>query len=122
MPYYVQYGAAAILATMEISVEEVKRRLDSGEKKALVDVREPFEFAEARIDTAELIPMNTVPDRLADLRERAETAPVVVLCHHGVRSLRVVEWLRRQGLLNCWSMEGGIDLWSLAIDPRVPRY
>ena len=107
---------------MEISVQEVKRRLDSGEKLALIDVREPFEFAAARLESAELIPMNTVPERLDDLRAKAAGAPLVVLCHHGVRSLNVVAWLRRQGVENCWSMAGGIDLWSLAVDPSVPRY
>jgi rhodanese-related sulfurtransferase len=107
---------------MEISVEEVKRRLDAGEAMALVDVREPFEFSAAKIEGFELVPMNTVPDRLEELRQKAEAAPLVVLCHHGVRSLRVVEWLRRQGVTNSWSVEGGIDLWSMAVDPSVPRY
>jgi rhodanese-related sulfurtransferase len=107
---------------MEITVEEVKRRRDAGEQMALVDVREPFEFEAAHLEGAELIPMNTIADHLAEVRRKAEAAPVVVLCHHGVRSLRVVEWLRRQGVENCWSMEGGIDLWSLLVDPRVPRY
>lgn len=107
---------------MELSVEDVKRRLDAGGPLALIDVREPFEFAIARIEGADLIPMNAVPDRLADLRARAEAAALVVYCHHGVRSLRVVEWLRRQGLVDCWSMAGGIDRWSLSVDPAVPRY
>jgi rhodanese-related sulfurtransferase len=107
---------------MEISVQEVKRRLDAGEKLSLIDVREPFEFDAARLEPAELIPMNTIPEHLEDLRGKAVVAPLVVLCHHGVRSLNVVAWLRRQGVENCWSMEGGIDLWSLAIDPVVPRY
>jgi rhodanese-related sulfurtransferase len=107
---------------MEVTPEDVKRRLDAGETLALIDVREPFEHAVARIDGAELIPMQTVPDRLDALREKAAAGPVIVLCHHGVRSLNVVHWLRRQGIENCWSMAGGIDLWSLAVDPSVPRY
>lgn len=107
---------------MEVTVEDVKRRLDAGEALALIDVREPFEHAVARIAGAELIPMQTVPDRLEELREKAAQSPLIVLCHHGVRSLNVVHWLRRQGVESCWSMEGGIDLWSLAVDPAVPRY
>lgn len=107
---------------MEVNPEEVKRRLDAGETLSLVDVREPFEHAVARIDGAELIPMQTIPEHVDALREKAASAPLIVLCHHGVRSLNVVHWLRRQGIENCWSMAGGIDLWSLAVDPSVPRY
>jgi rhodanese-related sulfurtransferase len=107
---------------MEIAVEAVRSRIAAGERLALIDVREPFEFEAARIDGAELIPMNTIPEHLDELRSRAAETPLIVLCHHGVRSLNVVGWLRRQGVENCWSMQGGIDLWSLAIDPDVPRY
>jgi rhodanese-related sulfurtransferase len=107
---------------MEVTPEEVKRWLDSGQPVALVDVREPFEHAVARIEGADLIPMNTIPGHLDELREKAARERVIVICHHGVRSLNVVNWLRQQGLENCWSMSGGIDLWSLSIDPAVPRY
>ena len=62
------------------------------------------------------------PSTCRRLQEQARQAPLIVFCHHGVRSLNVVNWLRRQGVENCWSMAGGIDLWSLAIDPGVPRY
>ena len=105
---------------MEISPQEVKRRLDAGEKLRLIDVREPFEFEQARIEGAELIPMRSVWQLLASLE--SEEKPIVVFCHHGVRSLQVVGWLRQQGVENCASMSGGIDQWSLAIDPKVPRY
>lgn len=107
---------------MEITVQDLKRRLDAGEPLALVDVREPFEHAAARIEGAELFPMNTIAEHLEELRAKAAEAPLMVLCHHGVRSLNVVAWLRRQGVGNCWSVQGGIDLWSLAIDRSVPRY
>jgi rhodanese-related sulfurtransferase len=107
---------------MEVTAQEVKRRLDTGEPLALIDVREPFEYRLAHLEAAELIPMQTIPDHLATLREKAAAAPLIVLCHHGVRSLNVVHWLRRQGVENCWSLAGGIDEWSLTIDPKVPRY
>jgi rhodanese-related sulfurtransferase len=106
----------------EISPPEVKRRLDAGEKLHLIDVREPTEFALARIDGSQLIPMRQVPGELQTLEGRADEAPLIVFCHHGVRSLNVVNWLRGQGLDACQSMAGGIDAWSLAIDPSVPRY
>jgi len=85
-----------------------------------VDVRETFEFQQARIEGSELIPMRTVPQALPSFE--SEPSPVIVFCHHGVRSLQVVSWLREQGVESCSSMEGGIDRWSLEIDPAVPRY
>ncbi|MGA3188326.1 MAG: rhodanese-like domain-containing protein [Bryobacteraceae bacterium] len=106
----------------EITASEVKRRMDAGEKLHLIDVREPNEFAMARIKGSELIPMRQVPGELQMLEGRADEAPLIVFCHHGVRSLNVVNWLRQQGLDACQSMAGGIDAWSLVVDPSVPRY
>ena len=94
--------------------------MDSGKRLRLVDVREPVEFNAASIDGAELIPMRSVPNALP-LFEKEEN-PIVVYCHHGVRSLNVVNGLREQGVSACQSMAGGIDRWSLQIDPSVPRY
>lgn len=105
---------------MEITPQEVQRRLSAGEKLRLIDVREPFEFQQARIEGAELIPMRTIPKALALFEE--EENPIVVVCHHGMRSLQVVGWLREQGVENCTSMAGGIDRWSIEVDPNVPRY
>jgi rhodanese-related sulfurtransferase len=107
---------------LEISPQEVKRRLDAGEKLHLIDVREPFEFAQARIEGAVLVPMRQVPGELQDLEARADEGPLIVYCHHGVRSLNVVHWLREQGVEECISMTGGIDAWSINVDPAVPRY
>ena len=107
---------------METSPREVKARLAAGEKLRLIDVREPFEFELARIAGAELIPMNTVPAELQKLDALADNQTLIVYCHHGVRSLNVVNWLREQGVEACQSMSGGIDQWSWEIDPAVPRY
>ena len=108
------------MTPLQITPREVKQRLDAGEKLRLVDVRETFEFQQAHIEGSELIPMRTVPQALSTFEE--ETVPAIVFCHHGVRSLQVVSWLREQGVESCSSMEGGIDRWSLEIDPAVPRY
>jgi rhodanese-related sulfurtransferase len=108
------------MVPLQITPGEVKQRLDSGEKLRLVDVRETFEFQQAHIEGSELIPMRTVPGALSTFEE--ETRPMIVFCHHGMRSLQVVSWLREQGVESCSSMEGGIDRWSLEIDPTVPRY
>lgn len=106
----------------EVTPTEVHQRLANGEKLFLIDVRRPDEFQITRIEGTELIPMDTVPSRLSHLEELADTAPVVVFCHHGVRSANVVNWLRGQGVADCQSMAGGIDRWSTDVDPAVPRY
>lgn len=106
----------------EITPQEVKRRLDAGEPLQLIDCREPHEFALARIEGGELIPMRAIAAELPQLQSRAAQGPLIVYCHHGMRSLRVVQWLREQGLEACQSMNGGIDAWSLQIDGSVPRY
>jgi len=108
--------------SLEVEPQEVKRRLDSGEKLHLIDVREPHEFAQAKIDGATLIRMRAVPGELQDLEARADEGTLIVYCHHGVRSLSVVNWLREQGISACQSMAGGIEAWSIRIDPAVPRY
>ena len=107
---------------LEIAPVEVKRRLDAGEKLHLIDVREPHEYATARIAGAELMPMRSVPANLQSLEAKADECALIIVCHHGVRSLQVANWLREQGVAECQSMAGGIDLWSCAVDPAVPRY
>lgn len=107
--------------SLEILPAEAARLLADG-KAVLIDVREPHEYQLARIDGAQLIPMHTVPQRLQELEAAADEKLLIVYCHHGVRSLSVVEWLRRQGVDQCTSLIGGIDLWSRQIDPQVPRY
>lgn len=107
---------------LEITPAEVRRRLEQGEKLVLIDVREPEEFQVARIEGSELIPMGTVPAQLSALEAKSDAGLLVVFCHHGVRSLNVANWLRNKGVENCRSMAGGIDRWSVEVDPGVPRY
>jgi rhodanese-related sulfurtransferase len=91
------------------------------EKKArFIDVREPWEFATAKIEGSELMPMGDVPSRAHQELDPEER--VIVLCHHGVRSLNTTVWLRNQGFEQAQSLRGGIDAWSAEIDPLVPRY
>lgn len=105
----------------EIPAADYARHRADPEPPLLLDCREPDEHAIARIEEARLIPMREIPERLAEL-EPWRTRPIVVHCHHGVRSLRVVQWLRQQGFEKAQSMRGGIDAWSLEVDPTVPRY
>lgn len=86
----------------------------------LLDVREPWEAQRASLPGAILMPMGDVPSRAF-----AELDPdhhIVVLCHHGQRSLSVAMWLRAQGFDYAQSLAGGIDAWSCSIDPTIPRY
>ncbi len=106
----------------EIHPNEVKAQLDAGASIKLIDVREVKEHQICSIAGAELIPMGTVPQHLSRLEDEAEDAKLVIFCHHGMRSLNVVAWLREKGLSNCVSMSGGIDAWSLLVDASVPRY
>ena len=105
---------------LEISPAAVQERLSQGSACRLIDVREPDEHAVCHIEGAQLIPMRTIPQNLKQLDDDGPL--LVIFCHHGVRSLSVVDWLRRQGLENCQSMAGGIDRWSLQIDAAIPRY
>ena len=107
---------------LEIAPYEVRRRIAAHEPVTLIDVREPTEYQLARIEGAELIPMRTVPASLQHLEAESDRGPLIVYCHHGVRSLNVVNWLREQGISNAQSMAGGIDRWSREIDPSVPLY
>jgi rhodanese-related sulfurtransferase len=104
---------------LEILPLEVKQRLDKGEKLLLVDVREPQEYAICHIDGSVLIPMGTIP---ANLQKLDTDDDVICFCHHGMRSMDGANWLRAQGVKSAKSMSGGIDRWSVEIDPKVPRY
>ena len=107
---------------LETTPRDVKKRLDAGERLYLIDVREPYEHQQANIAGAELIPMRNIPANLQQIDAKADEAPVIVFCHHGMRSLQTVNWLREQGVAACQSMAGGIDRWSCEVDPSVRRY
>jgi rhodanese-related sulfurtransferase len=105
----------------EISPSELSTKLAAGKPDELIllDVREPWEYATAKIESSVLMPMGEIPARLQELDPDAH---IVTICHAGVRSMNVAVWLRNQGLERVQSLRGGIDAWSQEIDPRVPRY
>ena len=107
---------------LETTVKDVKRRIDSGEKLVFIDVREPEEYAISKIPGSELVPMRAVPANLQSLEAKSDGGVLVIYCHHGMRSLQVANWLREQGVVECQSMSGGIEAWSLEVDPSIPRY
>jgi rhodanese-related sulfurtransferase len=103
----------------EISLFEAAGLLT--EKKArLIDVREPWEFSAAHIDGSVLMPMGDVPSRAHQELDPEER--LVIVCHHGQRSLNVAVWLRNQGFEQAQSLRGGIDAWAVQMDPSVGRY
>jgi rhodanese-related sulfurtransferase len=104
----------------EITPEEVKGKLDAAESFTLLDVREPWEFETAKISGAKLMPMGDVPSRAH--QELDPDEHIVVMCHHGVRSMNVTAWLRQQGFEKVQSMRGGIDAWSRNVDRNVAKY
>jgi rhodanese-related sulfurtransferase len=104
----------------EISSSQVKSLQKRGEQLTLLDVREPWEWDTARIEGSKHIPMGDIPARVH--QELDPDDHIIVVCHHGVRSLTVTNWLRQQGFEKVQSMRGGIDGWSRTVDPKVPLY
>ena len=107
--------------SLEVDVATVQNWLRTRSDMTLLDCREPEEYEVAKIDGAVLIPMSRWAEASGQL-EALAGRHLVVHCHHGVRSLRVVNWLRAHGFPSAQSMAGGIDAWSIEVDPLVPRY
>src|SRR6201982_48554 len=104
----------------EITPEEVKVKLDQGEEFTVLDVRWPWECETSHMAGAKLMPMGDVPSRANQELDPEEH--IVVVCHHGVRSMNVTAWLRQQGFEKAQSLGGGIDAWSRRVDRKVPLY
>lgn len=104
---------------MQISITDYAALRERGDDHILLDVREPQELATCRLEGSLDIPMMQVPQRVAELpRDRT----IVVMCHHGGRSMQVTQFLLGQGFDNVLNLDGGIDQWSVQIDPSLPRY
>ena len=104
----------------EITVEQLNNMRQANEAIVIVDVREPWEYSTAKIEGSKHIPMADVPARYN--QELDPDDHIVVVCHHGVRSMNVTAWLRQQGFDRVQSLRGGIDRWAREIDPKVPVY
>ena len=94
-------------------------RLAKQPGNVLLDVREPYELAICQIAGSLQIPMGNIPGRLAEIPRDQR---ILVLCHHGARSMRVTEWLRANGYANASNIAGGIEAWAENIDPSLARY
>ena len=104
----------------EITDTDLKSLLDSGAEITLLDVREPWEYSASYMPGSKHIPMGDIPARFN--QELDPDSHIVVVCHHGVRSLSVTAWLRQQGFEKVQSLRGGIDRWAREIDPSIPVY
>ena len=103
----------------EISATELKARRDRGEKPLVIDVREGWELQLASIPDVVHVPMNELPERLAEFSREAET---IVMCHAGGRSMRVAQFLSNQGFTSVANLTGGISAWSESVDATIPQY
>jgi rhodanese-related sulfurtransferase len=103
----------------EIKVQDAAALLQDSRTR-LIDVREPWEYATASIQGSLLMPMGDVPSRAN--QELDPDDRLLILCHHGARSLSVTSWLRQQGFESAQSVAGGIEAWSREVDPGIPRY
>lgn len=102
-----------------LSPKDVKAKLDRGDQVVLLDVREPYEVEMAHIEGAVVIPSDDVAARALELPKDKE---LVVFCHHGGRAIMAAFVLKRKGFTKVAVMAGGIDAWSIQVDPAVPRY
>lgn len=105
----------------QIRPDELKQWLDDPQRQPplLLDVREPWEFDRCHIPNARLVPMGSIPNRLAELDAQRET---VVICHHGVRSYHVARFLEHNGFKNVINLSGGVDAWAKEVDRTMPLY
>ncbi len=110
---------SALAGGIDIGPKELEKWLRKGAEVKLIDVRTPVEVQICRLEPASWIPMSEIGARWEELDPGER---LVVYCHHGTRSAQVVRFLRSQGLSDVWNLAGGIDRWSLEIDPRLPRY
>ncbi len=106
-------------SSIDIVPQAVKDKVDRGGKVIFLDVREPWEVAICRIDGAIHIPLGQLGQRIQELNAEDE---IVTYCHMGVRSLKAARFLKEKQFSKVKNLAGGIEAWSLQIDPKVPRY
>ncbi|QQS12445.1 MAG: sulfurtransferase [Rhodospirillales bacterium] len=106
-------------ALEEIDPPELSRRLAAPEAPVVVDVREPWELDICRLPDSVDVPLGELPGRIMSL---PADRPLVILCHHGMRSRRAALWLRAQGIERVSNLRGGIDAWARTVDPGMRTY
>ena len=104
---------------IEIEVAQLRDLIASGAEVDLLDVREPWEYKLCHIEPSRAIPLGELQQRSDEL---VTDKPLVVICHHGMRSMNATLWLRQQGFGNAVNLAGGIDAWARVVDPSMARY
>ena len=107
------------MTVKQLSATALNNKIQQKETLFLLDVREPHEFQFAHIVGSVLIPLNQIPNRLSELDPQQE---IIVICHHGMRSLQAANYLVQSGYKNIANLTGGIDVWSCNCDNSVRRY
>lgn len=114
--------------TLEISVHDAAQHLNASKPDPetppvlWIDCREQDEHAICHVEGATLVPLSNFVTAMEQAVPEDKNIPMIVYCHHGMRSLQATHFLRQKGHSNVWSMAGGIDLWAQEIDSKVPRY
>ena len=103
----------------QITPQELKTRLDRRDPLVLLDVRQGWELRLCRLPGATHIPIEEMELRTEELSPEDE---IIVLCHQGIRSAAVAEYLRQLGFQKVVNLAGGLDAWSRTVDPTLPRY
>jgi rhodanese-related sulfurtransferase len=104
-----------------ITAMELAAFLKLPDAPRLLDVREPEEFEIAALPNARLVPLGQIPGRVEQIADW-KNEPVVVYCHHGIRSMHAIHFLAQAGFTDLTNLSGGIDAWSREVDPKLPRY
>ena len=105
---------------IEISAHDLNQRLADGQDQLqLIDVREDWEYEHCQIAHSIHVVLHSIPERLAEFDRQK---PLVLICHHGVRSLMACQYLEQQGFSNLYNLTGGIDAWSNDVDPTIQKY
>jgi rhodanese-related sulfurtransferase len=112
-------SAAQAALPLQIDGPTLDKMRQSNQDVMILDVREPWEAAICAIGGSIHVPLSTLPQNLSRL---PETGPLVVLCHHGMRSMRAVAWLRQNGFENATNLQGGIDAWARQVDTSMATY
>lgn len=112
-------AASTTASPIEMAPPELAAWRQTGHSHAVLDVREPWEIEICRIDGSLTVPLGALPQSLDQL---PQDKPLVVVCHHGMRSMQAVMWLRSQGFQNAVNLRGGIDAWARQADPRMATY
>lgn len=103
----------------EITAPQLAEKLNGPNPPLLIDVREPHEYEYCHIVGAQLKPLGEIMTWVKELNPEAE---IICHCHTGVRSMQAARYLERLGFKNVHNLKGGIDAWSVLVDPSVPRY